>query len=401
MIFAGAIFAFMGCFALSVDYARLSAAQTSLQNMTDSAALAAASTAGVSQTKAIQQAYNAFDSQKAKHAISTTRNVVFSTDGIAVTATATAKVEMVFGKVLGTSVMTVSAKSEALQEKGYLDVYQLLDFSSSMGLAATPAEMTRLKGLTKPYTDAAATANPGSWGYLTAENGCAFACHTRDGWEPAGKTALDIARANNVLLRWDVMNTAATLMTKDLLDSNSAPGAKSIIRVGISTFGDTVQNTILPTDSIANPAYTLSNPALLQQNTSLNTAIQTFGTSLGTSGTGASAASPQKVLVIATDGVQTLDRSKPLHQTIDPAVCSAIKAKGITIAVINVKYVRDIASPVFTGRVQPMYDQIEPAMIACASSADLYLTASDATGIKAAFQQMADKISMISPRLTR
>lgn len=388
--FGLSVFAFVGAVALSVDMARLYAAQTSLQQMADSATLAGATYLRDSPDDAIELAAASFDSQKAKHTHAISRTISLgANDTIAAQATAT--VEMYFGRAFGAQFVNVTVQSEAKFQTGFMDVFLLLDVSASMGLAATPASASLLKQLTKPYLNA--SGNPA---YI-AEQGCAFACHQREGWEFGTGSALDFARGNNIPLRWDIVTAASKTMADTLLGTNTQQGSTGIIRVGAYSFGDTLNKVFDPTAIPGNVSF--NSTSLLQFNTQLNTSLGEVVANIGTSGDGSQQGTPRKVVVLATDGV---DGARGLaHQPVDPAKCDLIKAAGIAIAVIDVRYEKDLTSPFFVDAVLPFYDQISPALQACASSPDLYIQASDAASIQAAFSKMAGIVSSLRPRLTK
>lgn len=402
MVFGLSVFIFIGALALAIDFARAVSTRTSLAALADSAALAGAVYLRSSNSAALSQAYNAFDAGKARNAATVTRTMKLGPDGRSVIAEASATVDTYFGGVIGMRRLTVSVKSEALSRIGYLDVQLLLDVSGSMDLAATPDEMTRLKSLTKPYIDAwaalPANANNGGAAAYAAENGCAFACHIREGWEPNGGTAFDFARSNNVLLRWDVVTQGATSMAEALLNGAAANANGPVIQVGGYAFGDALQPIFGLTTSPSNISFQLGASSIRQYNTRLNDALGQMKDVIGVAGDGTTQQSARKVLVLATDGVDGGRGGS--HQPLDPTQCDLIKSQGVIIAVLNVKYVKDTASNFFNGAVGPFYDQIEPQLQQCATSPDLYIAASDPAGIRAAFAAMADRVVNLSPRLS-
>lgn len=395
------IFALIGAVALAVDFARLTSARTSLVVMTDAAALAGATYLPTSKTLALAKAHDAFDAQRAKNATSVTRTIQISADGTSVVATASATVDLMFA-VFGASQMTVSAGSTAERQIGYLDVQLLLDVSASMGLAASPTEMQRMKDLTRPYiaayVNSAANINNTGLDWLRSEQTCAFACHSREGWEPNGGTALGLARANNVLLRWDVVTAAATAMATSILDGQTnSYGA--VVQVGGYAAADDVRQVFPLTTSSNSIGTLISNTNLMGFNTSLNDALGKVPGLIGSSGNGMSPQTSKKVLVLATDGVDGVRGGA--HAPVDTARCDAIKSTGVTIAVIDVTYVKDTASVAFNGAVASMYDQIAPNLQACASSPDLYIAASDPSAITAAFVTMAQRVLNLKSRLVQ
>lgn len=403
MTFGLSIFALVAAVVLAVDYARVTATQTSLAVMTDAAALAGASYLTTSSSVALAKAYDSFDSQRAKNASSVTRTVSIGADGATVEAKASATVDLMFASALGASQMMVSAASTARRQIGYLDVQLLLDVSASMGLAASASEMTRLKELTRPYITSFVNdpknINNSGYDWLRAEKTCAFACHSREGWEPNGGTMLDFARANNVLLRWDVVTSAATSMADTLLGTQTTNGYGAVVQLGGYAVADDVTQIFPLTASPNSVGSLISNTNLLGFNSNLNTALGRMPNLMGPSGNGATPQTSKKILVIATDGVDGARGGG--HNPIDAAQCDAIKATGATIAVVNVEYVKDTASVAFNGAVAGIYDQIAPSLQACASSADLYIAATDPAAIDAAFQAIAKRVLNLQSRLIK
>lgn len=113
---------------------------------------------------------------------------------------------------------------------GNSEVYAAIDMSASLGIAADPAARDALMALTKPYTSAVAgSASP---------DGCAFACHQRDGWEPAGQTVYQMARTAGIALREDRLTAAFGAFVDVFLDANDPAVAANHRRMGVLGFSD-------------------------------------------------------------------------------------------------------------------------------------------------------------------
>lgn len=395
-IFGVALFALLAAMALAVDFARAVSARTSLTNMADTAALAGATNLGVSPSAALTRAYDTFDAQNSKHTSSVTRTMSIGPSGYSVIATATGTVKTYFGQIIGQPEFYVSVQAEAQYRISFLDVFLLLDVSGSMGLPATQIEIDRMKTITTPIVNDPKNAGP-QWDWVRLEGNCMFACHIREGFEPAGKTLLDVARASGILLRWDVLSDAAATMAETLLAPPSNTTYGSTVQVAGYSFSDTPQKMFDLTKVPSGIRLQIAKDSNLNNNTDTNGALTQMATVVGTSGDGLSSSTSRKVVVLATDGVRGTRGGS--HDPIDTAFCDALKAKGITVAVINVQYIADDTSYYYRAIIKPIYPQIEPALQACASGPSLYIKASDGPAIKTAFTEMAKRLSAQQMRM--
>ncbi len=78
--------------------------------------------------------------------------------------------------------------------------------------------------------------------------------------------------------------------------------------------------------------------------------------------------------------------------------CQDMKSRGFRIGVVQLKYVRLDGDGAFNTWVRPVYDQITPALQACAS-AGYYFHADNPDEVRAAFRQLAKTLEE-SLRLT-
>jgi hypothetical protein len=205
---------------------------------------------------------------------------------------------------------------------------------------------------------------------------CAFACHWTNsttwpngGSDSRGGTAdlWGLARRNNIQVRFDLVKNA----TQTVLQAMSNDNVSTInnLSVGVYTFNSTVTQ-VYPTGctagasgceagtnfSAAEAAVGLppKYPALADtgiqpvlglttgnnDDTAFPEAMNTLATSYVTTAvgnTGATAASPQKVLILVTDGFQD-DPNTGSRQAFDPSYCTQFKNMGYQVYVVYTPY---------------------------------------------------------------
>jgi Flp pilus assembly protein TadG len=401
ILFALALLMLASVVGLAIDFSRGSRAHARLQAIADAVTLAGVKGMRQSPEFARQQAESVVSSQNVDELTGITTDIVIDDVKHEVHTVLTADLPTTFQRLMNVQNMRLRAESKGKREFNFMDVHIVLDVSDSMELAATPDEMIRLKALTKPYIDQA-VAN-GAPQVLAAENGCAFACHENPGWLPAGVTFLSIARANNVLLRSDVMIAAAQLMTDSLLVPPSNDTGTTTIRVGAFAISEEAEKLSDPSTDVNSVKASFSTSTILHRDTLFDITLPEVLTMVGPNGDGSSQATPKKVVVIATDGVYGGNNTPGASdRPLDPALCQSFKDQGIQVAVINIEYINDQASPVTQSRIGAIHPDILPNLQECASSSNLYLDASSADSIRAAFYEMANRVrDMSQMRLTQ
>jgi Flp pilus assembly protein TadG len=227
----------------------------------------------------------------------------------------------------------------------FIDFYLLLDNTPSMGVAATPADIDRMVKNTPDQ--------------------CAFACHNLD--DPK----------NNY---YQLINA----LTSSLSSAKSA--AKNIDLMTIPYQGYNKDQCTNFEDVMTDINKVIANP-----------------------GSGASASSPQKYLFFVSDGVadfnnpgscsQPTDSTGRCQQPIDLAVCTAIKGRGIKIAVLYTTYLPLPTNPYYNKWIAPFVKKIGPAMESCASPG-LYFEVSPSEGISDAMNALFQK-ALAQARLTK
>ena len=397
IIFSASLVPMLGFTGLAVDYGRASTAQTALNAAADAAALAAVSKlwdrsdplGGVNVSIRERDARRLFNVTASSVDEVTIGDVTVSLSQAANAVTArvawTGVMRTVFAPVIATNEMSLGGVAIASKPlPPFTDFTLLLDNSPSMGLAATTADIARLKMLT---------------------GGCQFGCH-----EPGNANDnMHIAHRNGVNLRIDVLRTSTQSMLAAARDAQMQAGQ---YRAGVYTFENNIRS-IASTDSNLNNVISAANGIELGYPKTMDggnngssdfaSAFAQIAPLIGPAGDGSSAASRQQFLFFVSDGVS--DVSNPActwtHCTapIDPVVCSALKARGVKIAVLYTTYLPMPERTEWQVLVQSFQNQIPVNMKACASSPDLYFEVDPDHGIQDAMQRLF-QAAVNSTRLT-
>lgn len=389
---------------MGIDYSRAMKLQTKLNAAADAAALAAVTTPMMSQSSSsactaaknmfVQQAtglsglvINTADSTQLTITIvdsasptkSTTTNCSAASTATTASFSRTATVsyrgqsQNAFAGILGLNTLTIKGTSQANSAVApNIDFYLMMDTSPSMLLPATSAGLA---------TQTAAT------------GGCAFACHQTDlnpndsgdlicTTTTTGKgnnkktttTCIDyyqVARNNNLKLRTDLVTEAVQDLT-DVATTTSQTN-KAAYRMGLFDFDYTFRQ-IWPTLPIAGfnvdsslstvkshvtdatvLAYCTNNNRVCGTGdndtaTNFTTALNGISAAMPNPGNGTTNAldTPQIVLFLITDGMrdEALNGNSNNRSMgpIPTATCTAIKKRGIRIAVLYTAYLPESAS---------------------------------------------------------
>lgn len=390
-VFAGlTVVILCGVIGLAVDSSRTLNAKTKLQGTADAAALAAAAAFQINADTVGKAARNFIDANLAisPDITNAQHEITLNDTKTEVQVVSRADVPTSFLQIFGVTAMTTSVTSTASLGAGYLDIYLILDISASIDRAATAADVAQLKALTKLYTDA----QPGIWEY--AENGCAFACHTRsnNNWEPPGKTAYEFARENGVLLRSDVLLSASKALVGEVLSDDLDPVARERLRIGVLAFDD-VAYKIGDPSSEADSVNDMLDEAvgrIFSRDTRYDDVMSRLSDWVGTSGDGKTRDTAKKIAVIVTDGLETIEVAQDVMSADN---CNLFKNNGVTLGVVELKYLEDPDSPQYMGRVSAYFDQISPALTACASTPELHFQGDAPAEISTAFGQLAKAVT--------
>lgn len=350
---------FVGC---AIDYSRATQVRSKLQGAADAASVGALSKASPAFAAAgsmttdgsiavgVTDAQNIFDANRANlngyTLNSVTPTVVKSGSTINATVSFTATIDTMFLGLIGKTTLAVSGTSTSTANMPlYVDFYLLLDNSPSMGVAATPADITSLQGKT---------------------GGCAFACH--DTTKAAGTSNYDIAKANGITTRIDVVRQASA----NLMDTaQSTQTYSNQFRMAIYDFGASsatigLRNLFALSSSLTSAKTAAGNIDLMavagqndaytkDKDTPFTTIFSAINSAITAPGAGTSA-SPLKYLFFVSDGVadetnsgttmcSVSSSSYPVYAStnrcqspINPALCTTIKDRGIKIAVLYTTY---------------------------------------------------------------
>jgi hypothetical protein len=399
----------VGC---AVDYGVANSAKAKLDAALDAAALAAVSKNAITKSKSEAQAlaldmFNADAAGLKGVTISkTSADVADGSAGRTVTVTYTGSVPTSFMGLAGIDALAIQGSARA--NSGlltYIDFYLLLDNTPSMGVGATLSDIDTL------------VAN-------TADK-CAFACHDLSD----KNNYYNLAKKLGVKMRIDVMRTA----TQQLMDTAAATQAASgQFRMAIYTFGDSATKTGLTTiqklTSNLSNAKTAANAIDLMTIPYQNYASDTttdFGEVLKDAdkdipkqGTGSSA-SPLKYLFFVSDGVADRAVGSPAcsekttagqdpktgtkytrcQEPLDVSFCTAMKDRGIRIAVLYTTYLPLPTNAWYNSWIAPFSPKIAKNMEACASPG-LYFEVSPTQGISEAMTALFKK-AVLQARLTK
>ena len=348
---------------VATDYARVASSKVKLQSQVDAAVLAAGlDVSGASdrdlQTKAEDAIAAAFPSGSGVRissvSLRTVNNNIF--------VTVNAETATNFGGLFGvTRIATTTTAAVPKQTGRKMDVNFLLDASASMGLAATPSGRDQLR----------------------AAVGCAFACHDPEGGQRISN--LQVAQNLGILTRLDVLKNAVGTMIGRIA---ATQGPRDQYRVAIDTFDDTPHRAVPLTTDLISARQFIQNYSL-GGNTSFSGAMPVFNGDVGSQGDGFS--TPRKFAIIVTDGVQgRRDRVGGFHP-FDARLCDTLKGQGVTVMVLNTRYVPMPMESAYQQTVAPIQSRLEPALMACATTG-YYFAATDQAEIDLAFNRIFDAI---------
>jgi Flp pilus assembly protein TadG len=396
--FAIALLPILGCVGAAVDYTIMNKQRTRIQAALDEAILAGSIAgkqtldAGSGQTAAIAAANAAaakfFSGNTVGITASLTTSYSMSGLNLSGTGSASATVPTTFLKVMGDPSLSFTVGSQATSAaQPYLNVYLLVDISASMLLPSTTAGITQM---------------------INGQGGCALACHTTtDGTDSYGW-----ALSHGIQLRYQVVNQGVQNLL-NYLTSNSS--LSSHVKVQLWSIDSSLTQLSSMTSSYSTISNNFPAPGLATTDaaaaTPFNSLIGGFISSVGNAGDGSSSSSPQKMVIIATDGVNDPTRAwtsdvslRPQVKVFDTSFCTTFKNNGVTVAIINTPYYpmtwdwgynATLGQPGSLGGATRV-DDIPIALSACAGK--YFTSASSVSAIQSAFTNL---FVMASPiRLT-
>ncbi len=395
----------------AVDYSMANRTKAELDAIADAAALLAVNQQALSLTPAgaKSEAQKMFKAQAAKIArlntSKATATVTDTTSGRTAVVDYTAVVPNAFMGVIGVNTTTLKGESTAATPiPTYIDFYLLLDNTPSMGVGATTADITKMVNNTPDQ--------------------CAFACHDVTN----ANSYYNLAKSLGVTTRIDVMRLA----TQQLMDTaSSAEIVSSQYRMAIYTFGASATTAGLTTitsltSSLSSAKSAAANIDLMavsgqgqnnDQDTNFDAVLPAINNAIPNPGNGTSSGSPQKYLFFVSDGVADENNSSSCSQPttagrcqepIDVALCTAIKKRGIKIAVLYTTYLdlptnawyNTWIAPFNAGPYGPSINsKIAANMQACATPG-FYFEVSPTAGIPEAMNSLFQKV-VAQARLTK
>jgi Flp pilus assembly protein TadG len=410
VIFTLALVPLLSAIGCAVDYTRATQLKSKLQAAIDAASVGSISkkspayiAAGTMTTDGaiaagVTDATNIFNGNMSGVAGYTLNNMtpVVTKTGSIVSSTVTfsANVSTMFLGVMGMSDMTVTGSSTSVTSMPkYIDFYLLMDNSPSMGVGATPADVTKMVN-------------------NTADK-CAFACHDLND----NNNYYKLAKTLGVTTRIDVLRTA----TQQLMDTAAATQTFSNqFRMAIYDFGASagapgLRALFSLSSSLSSARTAAGNIDLMtvngqnqnsDQDTQFTNIFPAINTAITAPGAGTSAA-PLKYLFFVSDGVadeQNAACLKPksgqrCQSPINPALCTTIKSRGIKIAVLYTTYLALPTNAWYNTWIDPFNkgpfgpspnSEIALNMQSCASSG-LYFEVSPTQGISEAMNALFQK----------
>jgi Flp pilus assembly protein TadG len=404
----------IGVAGLAIDIHTAVIAKGDLQAAADSAVLAAVGeySAGTRQamqigdngrlTDAIEDARKVFNAHAGSRTdyklVASDVEVVKSGRDLQAVFSYTAEVPTTLARILGQESVTISGTATAVfQTATFRDFYLLLDNTPSMGVAATPAEVTRMMNATP--------------------DSCAFACHiVKDGVDDKN-SYYHIAKRNGIVTRIDVVAQATSaLMTTAMTERKS----DNQFRMAVYTFGQkaedmkllevspltkdlrSVQNNASLIDLMSTPSHGFARDAL----TNFTQAIENLGEKMGTPGDGSTASTPEKIVFFVSDGVANyMNRTSCMRPTnnnrcmepINLNSCKALKDKGYRVAVLYTTYLPLPTNNFYRNWIAAFQPSLPTVMSDCASPG-LYFEVSPSEGIEEAMSALFMKI-INTPRL--
>jgi len=307
--------------------------------------------------------------------------------------------------VMGMSSMTVTGSSTSTANMPqFIDFYLLLDNSPSMGVGATPADVTTMVNNTPDQ--------------------CAFACHDLNN----SNNYYNLAKTLGVTTRIDVLRLA----TQNLMDTaTSTQTYSSQFRMAIYDFGGSSDTqglrALFALSSSLSAAKTAAGGIDLMtvngqndnndEDTGFSTIFPQVNTLISAPGTGVSG-SPLKYVFFVSDGVndeqnagsciKTTTSSGRCQSPIDPSLCTTLKNRGIKIAVLYTTYLALPTNPWYMTWINPFNpgpygpstnSQIAQNMASCASPG-LYFEVSPTQGISTAMNALFQK-AVADARISR
>lgn len=422
---------------VSIDYARAYNVRMKMQADLDAALIASVKDVDNLDEDEIQEKVETWFAAQTRldssHYSLAGTSITVSKTNKTIKAVATGNVSTIFMGLANINSVNVSVTSSvAGPATSFMNVYIVLDKSASMLLAATSTDQASMRSMIS----------------------CEFACHdTADPVTYKGTkypTYYSFAKAKGIQLRTDVALDAVDEVLDMIDESNSST---SHIKVGLYTIGNTATEVLSPTPSTTKARSLLSDDSSgLTSSSSVDgsyfdKSLPALETLVGEAGDGSSASKPLKLVLILTDGAESLrnwvitglsatwDYSRsssvktpvsglylPKVAPLNPSWCTGMKTNGVTIGVLYTEY---LSIPKDWGYLSTIGDTMKSAnwsstwggtmrsgvststsrrdylpyaLEDCATSANLFISAADSDDIEAGlstlFQQYLGSVRL-------
>ena len=395
VLFSIALLPFLSFIGAAVDYSVANSTRSKLIAAMDSAVLMAVSKAESQNTPAVTQAnaikfFKGLISAAGVTTSSFSLTVTDDNNGRSAVANFVSPVTTSFMKVAGIPTINVKGTSSStVPLPSYIDFYLLLDNTPSMGVAATPTDVATMVANTPDK--------------------CAFACHETSNANDYYK----LAKTLGVTMRIDVVRQA----TQQLMDTATAAATvPNQYRMSIYTFGSSCTSSSLTTISpltsnlssakiAANNIDLMTTPKQNYNNdqcTDFDSVLADMDKAVPAPGPG-TASLPQKYVFFVSDGVADAyyptTCTKPTkdgrcQEPLTVAACTAMKARGIQIAVLYTTYLPLPTNGWYNDWIAPFNQsgssQIAANMQSCASPG-FYFEVSPTQGISDAMNALFKK----------
>jgi Flp pilus assembly protein TadG len=402
----------IGAAGLAIDFSNALSVRTQLYAAADAAAIGAlaAKSDGVTAAMTMGDGTVSVAQDDAKNLFFAQNTVALQQDnvnvGVTVTKTGstlqsnvtfTASVPTTFLSILGRNYINIAGTATSQNQTAtYMDFYILVDNTPSMGVGATPADISTMENHT---TDS-----------------CAFACHETG--QNAGNDYYTLAKSLGVTMRIDVVRQATQSLTQTATNQRVTPDQ---FRMAVYDFGKAAETAGLLTISdlnsdmtqVANYTSGIDLMTIPQQNynsdaqTSFDSALTQLNTTITAPGDGSGPAARQKVLFFVTDGVgdslkpsgctETLTGNR-CQEPIDLTNCKPLKDRGVKIAILYTTYLPLPDNAWYNTWIKPFQSQIGTRLQSCATPG-YYFEVSPTQGISDAMNALFLKV-LQTPRLT-
>ena len=371
IMFALSLLPLMLAIGMAVDVTKVLSTRMRLQDALDAATLAAlAESTPDDKREQVAKAAFAASLPPDLAELSPAFSITLSGSGNARSAVASfnAAAPLAFAGILGASTMDISGQTMAgIEVGGSMDISLWLDASASMGIAATETDRDNLRKLT----------------------GCAFACHM--GAKP---TSQDKAHAANIKLRIDLMKQNVVMLMDKIKEVQLE---EQVVRYSLAGMSRSFEPRLSMTADFATAKNAVSNFALSGvTHNSWNSASRLTPTlsegkaTLPAQNGDGTKDRPRQFVIIVSDGMQ-FDWNRISSGPISNTPCEEIKARGINVAVIQLRYVDLTGDAAFNTYVKPHFTKLGPALEKCASPGMFY-SADSPEQIQKAFAELAVRI---------